>query len=221
MNPLPILRDAWYFFSRNLGDIARLCLPLIILENLAQQGALAWASEASAPTYQVLIGLLFYPVYSAALILYLDARSRGLRPRARDLLTMAMWLWPTFALLVGLCTLLIMLGASLLLLPGLWVMIKLAFAEYLLVLRGLTPLEALKESYRQTTGHFWTLLFCVLTVMLPLLALDWWSYPGEGQTANLPFTLLLDSLNGFLLLFSTVVLFRVFMLLQEPQVNDA
>ena len=34
MNPLIPLRDAWYFFSRNLSTIALLCLPWVLLENL-------------------------------------------------------------------------------------------------------------------------------------------------------------------------------------------
>ena len=36
MNVLSILRDAWFFYSRNLLSIARLCLPLILLESLAR-----------------------------------------------------------------------------------------------------------------------------------------------------------------------------------------
>lgn len=216
MNPLPILRDAWYFFTRNLGAITLLCLPLIALECLTQRLVMGWASPESAPVYEVLTGLLFYPVYSAALILFLDARSRGQQPRARDLLTRALWLWPTFALLVGLSSLLIMLGVSLLVLPGLWVMVKLAFAEYLLVLRGLTPLDALRESFKQTNGHFWSLLLCVLTVVMPVLLLDWFSFPAEGESANELLAFLLDCVSGFLLLFATVVLFRFFMLVSDP-----
>lgn len=216
MNPLPILRDAWYFFTRNLGAITLLCLPLIVLECLAQRLVMNWASPESAPVYEVLTGLLFYPIYSAALILFLDARSRGQQPRARDLLTLALWLWPTFALLVGLSSLLIMLGISLLVLPGLWVMVKLAFAEYLLVLRGLTPLDALRESFRKTNGHFWSLLFCVLTVVMPVLLLDWFAFPAQGQASNDALAFLLDCVSGFLLLFATVVLFRFFMLVSDP-----
>src|SRR3989338_7901490 len=242
MNPLTILRDAWYFFTRNLGAITLLGLPLIVLEALAQRLVMGWASPESAPVYEMLTGLLFYPIYSAALILFLDARSRGQQPRTRDLLTLALWLWPTFALLVGLSNLLIMLGlslaalpglwlaakptfadhllvvlgASLLALPGLWLMVKLAFAEYLLVLRGLAPLDALRESVRQTKGHFWPLLFCVLTVVMPVLLLNWFAFPAQDESANQLLAFLLDCVSGFLLLFATVVLFRFFMLVSDP-----
>ncbi|MGH8434505.1 MAG: YciC family protein [Pseudomonas sp.] len=217
MNPLLILRDAWYFFTRNLAAIALLCLPLIVLEGLAQQAIGIWSGSEASPAYGLLVGLLFYPLYTAALILFLDARSRGLQPRTLELLAMALRLWPSFAVLAALSTLLIMLGVSLFVLPGLWVMIKLAFAEYLLVLRGLTPLAALRESFQMTTGHFWRILVCILCVMLPLWALDWLSFSSADQQPDALVSFLLDCANGFLQLFASVVLFRLFMLVgQKP-----
>lgn len=212
MNPLHVLRDAWFFFSGNLLPIARLCLPLLVLEALVQQQIIVLFGVESAAAYGILVGLLFYPLYTGALILFLDARSNGQSPRLRDLLGASLNLWPRFALLAGISTVAIMLGASLFVLPGLWMMIKLAFAEYLLVLRGMTPVKALHESFELTSGYFWPILFCVLAVMVPLWLLAWWSQPAAGAQPNVLLTLLLDTANGFLQLFATVVLFRLFML---------
>lgn len=212
MNPLLVLRDAWFFFSHNLLTIARLCLPLVVLEALVQQQVSARVGLDAALPYRLLVGLLFYPLYTAALILFLDARSQGQTPRLRDLLAAGLGLWPRFALLAGLSALAIMLGASLFILPGLWIMIKLAFAEFLLVLRGFTPLRALHESFEQTSGYFWPILLCVLGVMVPLWLLDWLLQPAGAAAAEPLFGLLLYSLNGFLQLFATVALFRLFML---------
>jgi hypothetical protein len=212
MNPLHVLRDAWFFFSGNLLPIARLCLPLLVLEALVQQQIIVLFGVEAAAAYGILVGLLFYPLYTGALILFLDARSNGQSPRLRDLLGASLNLWPRFALLAGISTVAIMLGASLFVLPGLWMMIKLAFAEYLLVLRGMTPVKALHESFELTSGYFWPILFCVLAVMVPLWLLAWWSQPAAGAQPNVLLTLLLDTANGFLQLFATVVLFRLFML---------
>ncbi|RJG12079.1 hypothetical protein D3879_01770 [Pseudomonas cavernicola] len=219
MNPLPILRDSWYFFTRNLAAIALLCLPLIALEGLAQQAVGAWSGSEASPVYGLVVGLLFYPLYTGALILFLDARSRGLQPRTADLLAMALRLWPSFAVLAALSTLLIMLGVSLFVLPGLWVMIKLAFAEYLLVLRGLSPLAALRASFQMTTGHFLRILLCILCVMLPLWLLDWLAFSTEDQQPDALLSFVLDCTNGFLQLFASVVLFRLFMLVSHEPAN--
>ena len=220
MNPLHALRDAWYFFSHKLLAIARLCLPLIVLEALLQQQVGAAVAPEARTLYRILTGLLVYPLYTAALILFLDARSNGQSPSARDLLAVSLRLWPAFALLAGLSTLAILLGASLFVLPGLWLMIKLAFAEYLLVLRGLGPLRALHESFEMTSGYFWPMLLCMLGVALPLWLLDGWLQEHQGESADWLLDLALSSLNGFLQLFSTVLVFRLFMLRSALPARD-
>jgi len=154
MNVLAILRDAWFFYSRHFLTIVRLCLPLILLESLTRLGIDHWLGDNAPPALDLLVGLIFYPLYVGALILFLDARSRGHDPALGAVYARALPLWPALAVLSGLGTLLILLGASLFVLPGIWVMVKIAFAEYLLVLRGLTPLAALKQSFQLTRGHF-------------------------------------------------------------------
>ena len=216
MNPLTILQDAFYFFRRHLWFIAQLCLPLIILEALGEQWVIHATGPNDVPMYDILVGLLFYPLYTGALILYLDARSNGEQPAKRDLWTMALRLWPKFALLAAISTLLIMLGISLVVLPGLWVMTKLVFAEYLLVLRGLTPLAALKQSFELSRGHFWRILGCILGVLVPLWALNGLSesvWPAEQYPV---LSLAVDIVNSFLQLFTSVVMFRLFMLVTDP-----
>lgn len=109
-------------------------------------------------------------------------------------------------------TVAILLGASLYVLPGIWLIVKLAFAEYLLVLRGMPPLKALQESFAMSTGYFWPMLGCVLIVMLPLWLLDAWSQTQASLADDSLLSLLMDCTNRFLQLFSSVVLFRLFML---------
>ena len=221
MNPLSVLRDSAHFFSRNLPFIATLCLPLIAAECLARAIVASLTDSSQSPAYELLVGLLFYPLYSAALILYLDARSQGQRPAVRDLLAGSLQLWPVFAVLTELTTLLIMLGGALFLPLALYLMVKLAFAEYLLVLRGLAPLQAMRESVLLSIGHFWSLLACVLLVIVPLWLLDDWALQLLGEQPDAIGSLILDIVNGFLQLFSTVVLFRCFMLCSQRPTEDS
>jgi len=217
MNVLSILRDAWFFYARNLGFIARLCLPLIVLESCTTVAVEHMFGTDALPAQNVLIGLIFYPLYIGALILFLDARSRGYAPSTRQVWARALPLWPSLAVLAGLGTLLIMLGASLFVLPGLWVMVKIAFAEYLLVLRGMTPLTALKESFMQTRGHFLLVLGCILAVLLPLWLLEAWLAQNLwDDTARGALGVAIDSAVGMVQLLATVVLFRCFMLCSPP-----
>ena len=212
MNPLDVLRDSFRFTLRNLGAIVQLCLPLVVLEAFLQQILDHTLGADAFPGYSVIVGLLVYPLYTGALILFLDARTRGESPRIKDVWAMALSLWPRFALLTALSTLLILLGLSLYFLPGLWLMVVLAFAEYLLVLRGMPALAAMKESLRLTRGHFWRILVCLLCVMTPLWLLKGASVAAYPEPAPL-LGLLMDSAHSFLQLFTSVVLFRLFMLI--------
>ncbi|MGN4052140.1 YciC family protein [Pseudomonas sp. SM4] len=215
MNALEVLRDSLYFFKRHLGSIVQLCLPLVIFEALLQQVVDHNTDPDSFSSVSVVVGLLVYPLYTAALILFLDARTRGESPRTLDLLAMSARLWPRFALLTALNTLLILLGLSLYFLPGLILMVMLAFGEYLLVLRGLAPLQAMKESLRLTRGHFWRILLCILCVMTPLWLLKGATLAVYPEPQNPAIAVLIESAHSFLQLFTSVVLFRLFMLISE------
>ncbi|MDT4869490.1 hypothetical protein FQZ97_1045210 [compost metagenome] len=128
---------------------------------------------------------------------------------------MALLRWPSFAVLAAISTLLIMVGVWMLILPGVYVMIKLAFAEYLLVLEGKSPLDAIKESFELTRGHFFTILSCVLLVMGPIWVVDWFAYRELGDNPDPVGTVLLESFNSFFQLFVSVALYRMFTLVTE------
>lgn len=217
MNPLPILRDAWYFYRSHLLPIALLCLPLLALEALTRHGLSNWLWTTPSPAYDIIVGLMFSPLYGAALILYLGSRSAGAYPGTSELLGRALQLWPMYALLTGLSALLLMCGLALLVIPGVWLMVRISFAEFLLVLHGRPPLEALRESFRLTEGHFWPILLCMLCVMLPLWGVSAWAFhPDGGLDPEALGTLPLQVLIGFGQLFMTVALFRFFMLIKDP-----
>ncbi|MFF5867007.1 YciC family protein [Pseudomonas sp. NPDC012596] len=213
MNPLSVLRDSLHFFRYHLTSIIALCLPLVVLEALLTQLLNRQMADQASPAYGMLVSLLFYPLYSAALILYLDTRSNGQDISRRDLFARAVQLWPQLALLLLISSLLIMAGLALFIVPGVWIMINLVFAEYLLVLRGLPVVQSMRESARMTTGHFMRILICVVSVLAPIwliegLLLMAFPEPAPGVV------LAINSLSGFLQLFSTVVLYRLFMLLE-------
>ena len=218
MNAATILRDAWYFFHRHAIHLATLCLPLLLLEALTGQ-LLAPHLDAWNGAAELVAGLVFYPVYGAALIPYLDTRTRGQTPGHAALLAMALRLWPSLALLTALSNLAIMLGASLFILPGLWLMVRLAFADFLLVLQGFTPLAALGDSMALTRGQFWRIFTLIMVIMLPLWGLDA-HVAGRLAEADLLLRVLADGLIGFAQLFVGVVLYRCFMLTVDGPVDD-
>ncbi|WP_314918082.1 YciC family protein [Pseudomonas helleri] len=215
MNPLTVLRDSLYFIQRNLGQVITLCLPLVILEAVLQYVVDDAVGPNASQGYALIVGLLVYPLYTGALIVFLDARSRGESPSNRDVLARALSLWPKFALLAAISTLLIVLGLSMFFIPGIYLTVVLAFSEYNLVLRGQPPLTAIKSSLIMSRGHFWRIFVCILAVMGPLLLLKQLSFSLVPEDTSAVVTVALESFNSFLQLFLSVVLFRLFMLISE------
>ena len=215
MNPLTVLRDSLYFIQRNLGQVITLCLPLVIIEAVLQYVVDDAVGPNASQGYALIVGLLVYPLYTGALIVFLDARSRGESPSNRDVLARALSLWPKFTLLAAISTLLIVLGLSMFFIPGIYLTVVLSFSEYNLVLRGQPPLTAIKSSLIMSRGHFWRIFVCILAVMGPLLLLKQLSFSLVPEDTNAVVTVALESFNSFLQLFLSVVLFRLFMLISE------
>ncbi|MNJ75487.1 hypothetical protein D3C77_725930 [compost metagenome] len=83
------------------------------------------------------------------------------------------------------------------------------------MLRGLPPIEAMRTSFQMTTGNFWRIFSCILGVLAPLWLIDGLSMMLVPEPTALV-QLAMDSTNSFLQLFSTVVMFRLYMLVSEP-----
>ncbi len=63
-----------------------------------------------------------------------------------------------------LAAIIVIVGLILLVIPGIIAALMFLFSNYLVVDKGLGPIEALKESMRITKGHKWQLLLLVLAV---------------------------------------------------------
>lgn len=220
MSVFSLLRDAWFFYSRHLGFILSFCLPLILLESLTRQLLEHWSNANTLPIQDLISGLLFYPLYTAALIVFMDGRNQNKNYTRSQLFSMALQRWLPLALLVSCVTTLIMIGGSLYLLPSLWVLVKTSMAEFLLVERNYPPLRALRESFVLTRGRFWLILGCTLTTLIPIMLSEYLlasQLPNAGPWAESGVDLVL----GIAQLFSSVVFFRLYMLIMPPKAPEA
>lgn len=73
------------------------------------------------------------------------------------------WKYLGTSILVGLA---IVVGLLLLIVPGVIFALMFMFSTFIVLDRGLGPIEAMKESYRITRGHKWSLLGLLLLFLL-------------------------------------------------------
>ena len=204
--------DAFGFISANIRQMASLCLPILLITNIISFSlARIHGSTSNAFFVPFVFNLLVYPIYTAALIQFMLAKARHESPTNSALLSMAMRKWAGLFLLKLVMVVLIMAG-SILIIPGIWLWVRLSFAEFYLVIFGIKPMEALQKSLAETKPFGFLILVILILTYVPILIMDFVVDRLLWQLhQSLVLTMLSSTFFSFLALFVLVVIFRVFM----------
>lgn len=211
-----IVTDAAQFFLNNIVQIAALCLPWLLAAALVEYLIVATGqdSQNTAPLFVVAwtFNLLIYPIYTGALILLMAKRAQREHPVNRELTASAVRIWQPMFMVHLLGSGMTALGFMLLVLPGIYIAVRLSFAEFFLVLENARPIEALQKSFQATRPYFILLLILLALFMIPLVLLTFVLGEVTRQLNAGPFlNIILSTLIAFLGLFVDVVKFRVYM----------
>ena len=117
-------------------------------------GRLGGAGGGLSALYQILVGT---PISFGAAYAWLRA-VRGEQPRVDDLFVPFQRNWISAVLAGLLFELVIIVGFILLIIPGIFLAVRLSFVPFLVVDEGLGPVQALTESFARTSGYGWTIL---------------------------------------------------------------
>jgi hypothetical protein len=211
-----ILLDSVSFFWENLRQIATLCLPFIIAGALLNNLILGHVDQSTDTEKVMLLFLVLnfalYPIYTVALILMMAHRARREMPTNTQIISEALGLYFPFLLLFLIGMGLVWCGLVLFVIPGVFLGVRLVFAEFFLVVDRVDPREALLRSFRATRGHFFLILTALGLFVLPiiLLAVALAQLLSAVQAGAL-LTISADATISFIALFIHVILFRIFM----------
>lgn len=214
-----ILSDAYTFFIQHFVQIVALCLPFIFATTVFDfiLGA-TYGSSPMAMIAPLVLNMLVYPLYTAALIQLMARRARHEQPKNGDLITAAIQQWAPLFVLKALMVLLVSLGISLLIVPGIWIGVRLAFAEFYLVLFGMSPRDAMAKSFEGTRNQFGLILILLLVTYVPILLLGLTTDQiVQALTANAFFRIIVNAGWSLMGLLVHVVLFRAFMQILSEQ----
>lgn len=155
------LKQSYYFFRSNFSNLLSIQLPFILILMLVQHTVVGGVGAGSNLQNDLFLltamDLLFVPIYLGATIFYMQSivDSRPIR-------TVQAWAWGLqnwgrlfFTFLLS--ALAISLGLMLLILPGLYIAVRLGLANQVCLLERKSPVEAMKISWAGTADLFWTL----------------------------------------------------------------
>ncbi|MCL2917189.1 hypothetical protein [Shewanella litorisediminis] len=222
-----ILSEAYNFFRNHLGQLAALTIPLL----LAQTGIQLWLGSEFAKVdvnnpqfgsphfFAMMMMLIIFSILIAALTLYLQLRSEGHELSTGSVLKASLPFVPPL-LLAGVFSgmaiaapviiaaafgplWLIGLGISL------YLFARLAYVNFMVVVERLTPLEAIKASFRFSSSIV-TKTMALLLLYVPL-SLVGGTLSQLVAGVGVPLQLIVDAGFSFVALFVNVALFRLYM----------
>lgn len=155
------LKQSYFFFRSNFSNLLSIQLPFIAVLMLVQHTVIGGIEEGANLQNDLFLltamDLLFVPIYLGATIFYMQSIVDS-----RPISTLQAWAWGLqnwgrlfFTFLLS--ALAISVGLMLLVLPGLYIAVRLGLANQVCLLERKSPIEAIKMSWAGTADLFWTL----------------------------------------------------------------
>ena len=202
LNPGEILRTAFNRVGPVFVPVALLALPANVLPLLMPNPALT-------ATFSIVFAILIGPILGGASILLVDRALSGEKMDIGTALSMAWQRAGQLILTSVLLFVILMPSFALLLIPGIYLSIRLFAAQYEVMLERKSPTEALEVSWALTKGRWWQIFVPMLVVtlafLLPIMLLS-------AIFANAPFGELITALIGIaitpLLLLAILLIYK-------------
>ncbi len=214
------LRQTLFFFRQHLLVLAAIQLPFLIALALGQSALLdGIAPDDSNAQLRVglasALDLALLPFYWGATIFYLQSVIDDAPLPATAAILKSLSCWGRLLLTYVLNALAVALGLMMLILPGVYFGVRFSFADYICVLEGKRPVEAMRQSWDNSADYFWLLLQGLALLMgLLLLAKLAISRVFEGSDLLLRAAMVLLDFLGVLI---TIYGFRIYCVMRADQ----
>ena len=211
-----LLLDSFRFFRSHLFAILLIIIPVVfpieLFRDYYAESLLGQQASLTSEFPVLLLGLLAYPIYAGGIIFFIASVISGSRLNARSCWLLGLKYWGPFLLLSLLLGIVTGLGFVLFMVPGVIALVRFSFAEFDLLLKGRSPLDALRLSWDATRPHFWLILGGYLVIFaafyVPYFGLI---FVLEDLKIELGiFEVLLDTLYAVLSVLFTIFRYRVY-----------
>ncbi len=216
------IKDSFIFYKRHWVGLLSIVLPVAILQEFifAQWDYYDVLSTTSFQMQSLLpfIGVsmlvnLFLQLY---VIYYIQAVLSDQSSNMQAIVGKMLAVLPYFIMLNIFISIAIACGLIALILPGIYIFIKLTLSQYFYLLGNQPLMASMKASWQATKGYFWDLLLGVLVIVL-ITSLPSWFHSQEPTLINA----MLNIISTCLGLVMTIFLYRAYDYVQEnPRVVD-
>lgn len=206
------LKQSYFFLKSNFAMLVSIQLPFILLLIFIKQMLVSDFEEGSDLQRSLFLltglDLLFVPIYLGATLLFMQSVIDGKPLTVFQSWYMAMRSWGRLFLTFLLSALAISVGLMLLIIPGIYVGVRLVLANAVCVLEGKGAMQSINSSWVTTAPHFWLLfkglaliygaIFVTELLIAPMLS--------DSTAGTIVAQIALDFFN----IFGTIFAFRVY-----------
>ena len=171
------IQEAFYFWRSHFAAIALVVIPMSLLTGgieLLTGPALVQPAEGEPATlnsagaaWAILAPILAEAVLIPQLAAIQGGQARGLK----DCLLIGMACLPLLVAVNLITSVAMFVGLVFLILPGIWIYVRLSLAPFIVVLENLPVRESLKQSFLRTDRVQWPMLGAWLLLLLVVLSL--------------------------------------------------
>jgi hypothetical protein len=171
------IKQSLFFLRQNLKTLATINLPFIIISYLfMQQFDLSLENQTPQQLADSMLtisafNLLIMPIYWGATIAFMQSTVSGKTYSASQALFASAKLWFKLFIVFTIYSLLISMGLLLLIVPGIYIAIRLSIADYICVIEKRSILECLNDSWKQTKEYVWPILQGVALISISVLVM--------------------------------------------------
>lgn len=212
------LIDTWRFYSSNFASLASIVLILTLpIDLIALLDMTIVLVDFETTWYFYALHLIAMPLYLSALVIFIASKIAGDNLRIKDIYKTAIQFWIPIAIIYLITTIAIALGLFLLVIPGLVVFARTAFAQFFCVLDKVTPIGAIKKSWEATREQQWLILGGLILVYLASELPNWLVNKALSSIgASYPLTYFISSILSALLFAPPIIFaFRLYSAQQE------
>lgn len=226
-NTSEILKESLYFVRNNIFGICSVLLPIIlpmeILYSIIERVASEPDAHRTLSWGRMFIDSLLYPIYGGGLILYLSSVLAGKDWGPVQCYKVALRYWPNLFVLYVVASVLTLIGLAMFIIPGIVVVCRLGFAEFICVLENKKVTDAFSMSWKSTKRYQWILFkgILILFAVIHAPALVAGEFLSDLEMDNLLVDVAGGCLYTILLSVITVYLFRVYSLHTEDSKTNS